>query len=625
MKTRLLAALVAFALSGATHADDRRIDPAIWFPDAPAEASDRARFLADAKAFPVLEAPTAQALLTYIQRAEALMAQYQRHAAWLHLQTARDIDDHVSRDARSAVGDAADTVVTRTRQTLRHLGDAGFARDVAAVPELAKYGWLLARATRAVPHELPPGEQNILSTLSDQASESLWSIYQKTRRSAAYGKVHTTRGDFDAGKDADALAIDPDRRVREQAWKQRQDALAAQAETYAATLIGIVRLNDRTSKLEHFADAPEATYFARLFTRADVDATASAVEAQASVLQTYQRLRATRLAERLGVAQAHSWDLAMPMPGFTPPAFDEARMRRDIPAALAPLGSDYVARFRALLDPANHRTDLATAQGNREDDAFSLAAPGSPGTLFLGRWKPTVKEASKVAHEGGHAIHSELMNERGVSPLFNHGPGWMHEGIAILNEMLFYEYLYRHSDNPAAKAHYLQAQLDEMTFEIFTSAEEAQLEARIYDGVVAGNIRQAADLDALTLDVTRRFDIWPDIDPQLSHAWIGKRLMFEDPLYLANYLYAGLWATKMFDMAIKDPKDFQQRYAAMMAEGFDAPPTELLKHFFGKDLTPGELVGADIDVIRKKVAELARLYQAEDQASLGGKTSPAGH
>jgi oligoendopeptidase F len=183
----------------------------------------------------------------------------------------------------------------------------------------------------------------------------------------------------------------------------------------------------------------------------------------------------------------------------------------------------------------------------------------------------------------------------------------MQEAVAILNEMLLYEYLYKHAPDPSTRAYYLQAQLDEMTFEIFTSAEEAQLEEAIYDGVVGGTIREAADLDALTLATTSRFEIWPGIDPELKHAWIGKRLMFQDPLYLANYLYAGLLATKMFAMATHDPRDFQKRYEALMTSGFDAPPKEILRRFFGRDLSPADLVGADMDVIRSKTAALGKI------------------
>lgn len=608
MRTSYLFTALLACLPGVAVAATHRIDPAPYFASPEAEATARSALEGDIASLPTLASPLPADLLAYLRRAEGLLAREQRHAAYLHLRASLDIDDHATAEAFSAARTDGATIVDKVRDTLRTLGKAGFDKAALSEPALAHYAYVLDRAIRGLPHELPPAEQTILDDLSDQGDNALWNTYQKTRRATVYGNVHTDKGDFDAGKDADRLAVDTDPEVRHRAWRQRDAANAARAETYAALLIGVVRINDRTARLQHFADAPEAIYFSRQFDRADVDATAHAVEARASVLMDYQRLRAAEIGRMAKLDVVHSWDMGLTPPGFTAPTFDYEQIRRGVPAALAPLGRDYVARFNAMLDPAAQRTDLATARGNRVDDNFSIAAPGVAPGLFLGQWNSSLKGASVVAHEGGHALHSELMNARGVSPFYNHGPSWMMEAVAILNEMLFYEHLYRHAQDPAMRAYYLQAQLDEMTFEIFTSAEEAQLEEAIYDGVVGGKIRNAADLDALTLATTRRFEIWPDIDPELKHAWIGKRLMFQDPLYLANYLYAGLLATKMFAMATTDPRDFQKRYEAMMASGFDAPPQEILRRFFGHDLGPSDLVDADMEVIRAKTAELGKLY-----------------
>jgi oligoendopeptidase F len=607
MRTPVLLVTLILSLPGIIVAETYRIDPGAYFASAMDEASARTELEADIAALPVLASPSPPDLLAYLRRAESLLSRDQRHLAYLHLRTALDIDDHAAAAAYSTAQGDSNAIGTKVRNTLRSVGRAGFDQAVRTEPALGHYGYVLDRALRSLPHELPAGQQAILDDIADEGTTALWNTYQKTRRATVYGTVHTRDSDLDAGKDADRLAVDPDREVRRQAWQQRQAATAANAETYAALLIGIVRVNDKTAHLQHFDNAPEATYFARQFDRADVDATAHAVEQQASVLKDYQRLRASRTAHATKVAEVHSWDMTLPPPGFTAPTFDYAQVRRTVPAALAPLGRDYVARFTTLLNPAAQRTDLAAERGTRVDDNFSIAAPGVPPGLFLSQWNPTLKGASVVAHEGGHALHSELMDAHGVSPFYNHGPSWMQEAVAILNEMLFYEYLYKHAPDAATRAYYLQAQLDEMTFEIFTSAEEAQLEEGIYDGVTAGTIRKAADLDALTLAITSRFEIWPDIDPELKHAWIGKRLMFQDPLYLANYLYAGLLATKMFAMATSDPRDFQKRYEALMTSGFDAPPKELLRRFFGRELTPADLVGADMEVIRGKTAALGKI------------------
>lgn len=609
MRSYHLITALLLSVPGLAVAETYRIDPTLYFASPTTETAARSALETEIAELPVLASPSPGDLLAYLRRTENLLADNQRHMAYLHLRASLDIDDHDAADAYRSSQNDGNTLMAKVKSSLRSVGKAGFDNAAKSEPALTHYAYVLDRAVRGLPHELPPAEQTIVDDLADEGSTALWNTYQKTRRATVYGSVHTADGDLDAGKDADRLGANASREIRQQAWRQRQAATAANAETYAALLIGVVRINDRTAHLEHFADAPDAAYFSRQFDRADVDATALAVQRNASVLMDYQRLRAAQIGRSAAIADVHSWDMSLPPQGFTIPTFDYERIRLTVPAALAPLGRDYVARFTALLDPAAHRTDLAAASGNRVNDAFSIAASGVPPGLFLGRWDSSLKGASVVAHEGGHALHSELMSAHGVSAFYNHGPSWMHEALAILNEMLFYEYLYRHAPDTSTRAYFLQAQLDEMTFEIFTSAEEAQLEESIYDGVTSGKVRGAADLDALTLAVTSRFEIWPGIDPELKHAWIGKRLMFQDPLYLANYLYAGLVATKMFAMATKDPHDFQKRYAAMMAVGFDAPPREILRRFFGRDLTPSDLVDADMQVIRAKTVDLGKLYR----------------
>ncbi len=46
--------------------------------------------------------------------------------------------------------------------------------------------------------------------------------------------------------------------------------------------------------------------------------------------------------------------------------------------------------------------------------------------------------------------------------------------------------------------------------------------------------------------------------------------MYEDPLYLANYLYAGLIAVQLFAQDQQDPEGFRERYLAVLGEGLIA-------------------------------------------------------
>ena len=99
MKTSIPFVLLSL-LVAATHAEDRHIDPRIWFASPAAEAADRATLLTETAALPVLDHPAPGALLDYLHQGEHLLAHIQRHAAWLHLRTAEDIDDHAAAEAQ---------------------------------------------------------------------------------------------------------------------------------------------------------------------------------------------------------------------------------------------------------------------------------------------------------------------------------------------------------------------------------------------------------------------------------------------------------------------------------------------------------------------------------------------
>lgn len=589
------------------------IDQTRYFATPQIEAAELKQRMDEAASFPTTAPDGPEALADYLHRAERLLAQLERHAAYLHLRASRDIDDRSDADADERTRDAMDRLVTAVGAALRSLGDSTFARDVAAYPALNRYAYLLARANRDLPHELPREQQAIISELADPASANLWTVYRQTVLSTPFAKVSTAEGEFDARKDARLLAVDPDRAVRQAAWRSRWEGYASRADVYSSILMGVVRLNDRVARLEHFPDAPSKVYFKRGLDRKNVTEALTQVERHADLLKGYQRMRMQHIASLAGIAGLRAWDWSLPAPGFTTPRMTLDQTRVKLLAALAPLGRDYVEQFERLVDPANGRIDIALEQGKRTNGGFSIGAPGVPSGLFVENYgRGLLGDSRIIIHEGGHAIHKELMDEGGVSPFYTTGPNWMFEAFAILNEFLLYDYLYQTSTDPQTSAYYLEALIDDMTVQIFTSAEEATLEQSIYDGVIADRIRNAADLDALTLSIWSKYEIWPESEPEFAHIWTTKSLMYQDPLYLVNYLYAGLLATKMFDMVAHDPSSFQKRYSTLLRDGFHAPPDTLLRNFFGRDLSQQALVDDGMNVLRQRIAALEKIYHKAD-------------
>ncbi|MGH9643579.1 MAG: M3 family metallopeptidase, partial [Terriglobales bacterium] len=469
----------------------------------------------------------------------------ERHNAYLQLRSAQDIDDHAAADAEDKIGDAGDALMSAFDSALRALGQDKLTRLQAQRPSLVRYGFEFEKAERNVPHQLPLERERMLNDIADPALSGWWKLYQDMLRNTDFAKVRASdRREHDVRKDAKALMLDPDRSVRKAAWHGLLAGYAKDLDGYADILLGIVRMHDAIARLRHFADAPSEVYFRQFLSRKEVNDTLAAVQANGGVFKRYQRLRAEHIGAADGIRDPHSWDMALPDPGLAAPRFTLDQARANALAALAPLGEEYVAQFRALLDPPNHRMDVAAEEGKREQGGFSVGGPGFTSALFVQAYRGYLDDNRVIIHEGGHAIHRQLMSEAGVSPFYQNGPSWMFEAYAILNELLLYDHLYKASNGPAAKAYYLNALVKDMTFQIFTSAEEATLEQSIYDGVAAGKIGNASNLDALTLVALDKFETPHMGEPEHAHLWATKRLMYEDPLYLVNYLYAGLIATR---------------------------------------------------------------------------------
>jgi oligoendopeptidase F len=99
----------------------------------------------------------------------------------------------------------------------------------------------------------------------------------------------------------------------------------------------------------------------------------------------------------------------------------------------------------------------------------------------------------------------------------------------------------------------------------------------------SGRIKNAADLDALSLSVWSRFEIWPASEPQYA-------------------------------MSERDPAGFAQRYAELLRKGFYAAPEDLLRSFFGRGLSQQERADACMTILQRRIEMLGKAYKTIDAA-----------
>jgi len=544
--------IALLAIAGGAAGDQYHIDLTNYFANPQTEARSRAQLIDAVRAFGSAAIPqTAAGLRAWLRRYDTLLASSDRHDIYVYLRAEEDDRDITDARADDTLGNLEDGLHARVAVAAKTLGSAKIYALTSRPPLLA-YRYLLLSSLAVARHELTPAAAQAVETAVNPMFDSAAASYKRLRASS--------------------------------------DSFVSHQDAYAALLIAIANGRNGVARLRGFPDAVDAAYFDRSLTPASVDRTLAAV-ARSDAYARY------RTAQR-----------AAPSPVVSPSPMAVGEVIPSILAAEKRMGDEYATAYAALLDQAQGRLELCNVP-HCDVTGFSVGASGSVSAEYYGGFDGSVNSARALSHEAGHAVHRQFMNLHQPIAAYNDGPHFMFESFAIFNELLFLDHLYATATEPKLKAYYLNAFLDDATYQVFRSAAETELEQAIYRGVAAGTIHDAADLSRLSAATLTRYDPSAASDANASLYWARNRLYYTDPLYDVNYLYAGLLALRYFADFERSPDAFARRYVALLKNGFDRPPAELSKQFLGIDLSdePALVAGATT-LIDARSATLAALY-----------------
>ncbi len=588
----LAALLLPPLLVAAVAPQDYRLDVRRYFSDAGTEASSRSTLTERVNAYLRTSPPASgSGLAGWLDAGDDLRASIQRHDIYVYLRAEENVDDAIDARADDALTALEERLEDGTQAAIASFGAQRLAAMTATSPSLARYRYLLAQSLAQASHRLSTGESRAVAQTVEPALAAATASYKALRRSVLASPAPATQTG-----DARRNAFD----ARWAPFERHEDAFAAQ-------LLSMVPLRNGVARLEGFDGAPAAAYSAQSLTTASVMRTLAAIRSSGA-FRAYCDVLVSIAARRLGVAPkaVRVWDRDA-VNAFVPPdlPFDEARKK--ILAAERPMGAAYASAYERLLDPANRRIELCVDPAC-DATGFSVGFAGSESGVYFGGYRGAINDVRAVAHESGHAVHRQFMNESQSIAAYNEGPHFMFESFAIFNELLFYDREYESAGGAEERAYYLNRFLDDATFQVFGSAEETDLEARIYADADAGKLKTAEDLNALTAEVFARYDPLLSAEPAARVYWARDSLYFTDPLYNVSYLYAGLLALKYFDEFERRRSAFSEKYVALLRNGFNDSPAVLERKFLGIDLgNEAALVEDASDLIGRRTQALAAL------------------
>jgi oligoendopeptidase F len=543
------------------------------------------------------------ALLGALHIYERTLELYSKHDAYLHIRCGQDRKGPSCSD-EDKLESELDAASAFLRPEILSISAPRLKQFIAREPKLRPYGFAIAHIRRNAGHVLPASEEALLGHIRPEIADWEYELYDQVIGAIPFGTVQTSAGPLDVIRQRNLLATNPDPRVREEAFKRRLHGLASQRDLLAFALLHTVRARDALAKAHHYADAPAEKYTSLYLDPERTRKLLDAMGSQGEIPKRFEDIRAADF-EHAYHSPAHAWDLAAPEPGFTPPNTPLAEMPALFHEVFARLGPEYQAAFDALLNPANRRIDIVPGGGpNRYTGGFSVGSSSVTSLLFYGRYDGTFKDLSVIAHEGGHATHRTLMTMHGVRPIYTTGPNFLFESFAEFNELVLAEYLAEHTSDPVLKRFYRKQWMGIKGLDTFYGAQDALLEQAIYDGVAAGKIKTADDLDKIAVAMDSKFSMFPSTIPELRNRWAAVSLMYEDPLYDVNYVYGGLLALKYYQLYQSDREHFVPRYVALLKNGFDADPATLLKKFLGIDLFSPQLLSDDIQLLNARMDQL---------------------
>ena len=560
------------------------LSPTLYFPSAQEELASRNAIHAQvAPLEKKLAASSAASLVTILDNANETIIALQRHWAYLRVQSLENTEDQGAKAARIAVSTDIDVMNAAMRSRLRQV----LPEQVAM---LGRFAYLAELARQDAAHDFSVDAERYRGAATSPFEQSIADSYDRV-----IDKVGSNKG-----------VASPDMANRRAAIALRDAAYDQAAPVTATLLASLIEIENRDAVAQGYANAADRKYSFFGLSTTLINQTLSAVQAEAPSYRQYQKVLAEHAARKLGVPSVLSAEQDF---AYTPsPQISLLEGRQLILDAFQPLGQDYTRRFAALLDPANGRLDL-TGGSNRAHTGTSITVYDAPVAFYFSGYNGSLKSVSTIAHEGGHAIHRELMNASDIPVYERTGPHYLFEGFAIFNELLLLDHATKSAKTAAEREYALERLLWKLSAELFMSAEETSFERSLYTEATGHVLLDRGSIDEIYRKSIGPYEYWPMNDVGKSREWMRKSLLFEDPLYLVNYLYAAVIAVALFDRVHTDP-GFAAKYETLLRRGFDASPQALLSSLSIR-LDDPALVKSASRLFQAKTEELQGLYRTE--------------
>lgn len=261
-------------------------------------------------------------------------------------------------------------------------------------------------------------------------------------------------------------------------------------------------------------------------------------------------------------------------------------------------------RFQGLMLKVfdGRHVDSSPRRGKRSGAYCMSVVPSVVPYLFL-NFAGTDRDVYTIAHESGHAIHSQLASAHSV--LTFQPPLVLAETASVFGEMILFDMFMAEEKDAEARRSVLLDRISSMYATIGRQAHFVMFETAAHEAVDAGaTVEELCGKYQANLE--KQFGSAVEVPKAFEWEWTTIPHIYHTPFYCYAYAFGNLLSLALYERYTKEGRAFVPDYARILSYGGSAAPAEILEEA-GFDIHSEKFWKSGFDVIGRMVGLLKNL------------------
>lgn len=238
----------------------------------------------------------------------------------------------------------------------------------------------------------------------------------------------------------------------------------------------------------------------------------------------------------------------------------------------------------------------------KKSGAFCATASPRITPYVLINYTSKQEDAFTLAHELGHAVHSQLAADKSI--LVQQATLPLAELASVFSEMIVLERTLESASENIKKS-LMVWQLDSMYATIMRQAYFTLFEKKAHDSISNGAIVNKIS-NTYYKDLKEQFGSAVAVPEEYKYEWTYIPHFYDTPFYTYAYSFGNLLTLSLYQRYQKEKRDFVDKYIKILSSGGSKNPEKLLAEK-GINIKSQVFWQNGFDYIKEKVIELERL------------------